>query len=233
MRGQSPFDKEQILNDARFAPKEDISEIEKIAWKDGKLQIVPSSFYAQFTQKQLSQFGHVYGVYTLPTTELINVLRSFITGTYGSLDNVIEIGAGNGAIGRALGIPMTDSYQQEDEDIKQIYDELQQPVVSYVEDVVRMDALAAVAHYKPKVIIGSWITHKWKKGLKTGNEKGVIEEKLFDHGARCYIHLGNHNIHGEKPLLKAWQDYKILTFPNILFSRAVNPDKNCMYLFKR
>lgn len=64
-------------------------------------------------------FKHEYPVYVLPTTELLDVLDDLIQ----DYDRVIEIGAGTGSIGRLLGIKMTDSYlQQDNEAVKKVYE---------------------------------------------------------------------------------------------------------------
>src|SRR6185295_2017181 len=78
----------------------------------GLLRIKPYAFYQGIDENELKYFMHQNAIYVLPTTELIDWLRTEIVGT------AIEIGAGHGAISRALGIPITDSRMQERPDIK-------------------------------------------------------------------------------------------------------------------
>jgi hypothetical protein len=200
------------------------------AWKEDKLQLMPDEFYKQFTWQQLAAFGAEKGVYIFPTPGLIQFLGNFITRKH-SLSETLEICAGNGQLGRSLGIKMTDSHLHTDREwIEKNSND--QTVIHYPDDVYPMEALDSVMTYLPNVIIGGYVPHLWKKGMKVGSLKGVNETHLFDYGARLYIHIGNHNVHAYKPLLKQWKNYRVLTSQS-LFTVSPSQEKNCIYIFER
>lgn len=94
----------------------DLTELNKLLMRDGKLNVLPYDEIKKIPRNDLLYFMAEHGVHTLPTVELIEWLRSEI-----GIHSAIEIGAGNGAIGRKLSIPITDSRIQEDELIKVYY----------------------------------------------------------------------------------------------------------------
>jgi hypothetical protein len=204
----------------------DISGIEKLCIRDGLLVPVPASYLKTYKPETLAMFGHKHGYYTIPTTELIEWLRRQINGR-----SAIEIGAGNGCIGRALGIPMTDSWLQADPEIMLLYRIQGQPSIKYPPDVIKMDAELAAVTYRPQVYIASWLTSKWVPGSNYGNMYGPDERMFVTEGA-TYIHIGNEGIHGLKPLLKnskvSVTRYK---FP-WLFSRTMTHKDNVIYVFR-
>lgn len=75
------------------------------------------------------------------------------------------------------------------------------PVIQYPDDVEELDAEAALAKYRPEVIVGSYVTHKWMKGMKTGSQYGVNFSKLLNN-CRYLVLLGNLNTHYENPIMK-------------------------------
>lgn len=142
-------------------------------------------------------FMHKYGLYSFPTTELIEYFARIIEGK-----KAIEIGCGLSIIGRALGIPITDSKMQEWPTVKREYDRCQQPTIKYPVDVEELDALAAVRKYKPDIVIGSYITHLWKPGMQKGNMYGVDTIKLIN-SVNEYFMIGNQDVHTEEdPAMK-------------------------------
>jgi len=196
----------------------DITALEREAW-DGKLVVKDADFYRQFTQTQLSMFAHKYACYGLPTTELVAWIKMEIGEAV-----AIEIGSGTGALGRALGIPMTDSKQQERRDIQAYYASIRQPVIQYPEDVEKLDYQEAILKYKPDVVIGSWITQKYREDHHElgGNVDGVEEEWVL---ANCkkYILVGHGKTHWGKPILiRDHQDHRT----DFIFSRSMTPKEN-------
>lgn len=123
---------------------------------NGILQVMPSQFYEGIAQHDLSLWCVRRGLYCLPTLELVNFVRDQI----GDRD-AVEIGVGNGALGRAVGIRMTDSRQQETPAVKALYGDLDQAVVTYGADVEKLTALEAVEEYTPQVVVGAWVTHRY------------------------------------------------------------------------
>lgn len=108
--------------------------------EEGHIRELPALEWRKFSWDEVRLFMHEYPVYVLPTTELLDVLED-LTADY---RKIIEIGAGTGSIGRLLGIKMTDSYMQQDNNaVKMIYELTRQPVIRYPQDVIK-----AMAHGK-------------------------------------------------------------------------------------
>lgn len=185
---------------------------------EGRLRILPHAFYKTQEVNTVLFFMHQFGIYVLPTLELIEFLRANIVGS------AIEIGCGNGAIGRALGIPVTDSKLQQEPLIAAYYKSINAPIISYPADVEKLDAEAAIQKYKPKTVVGAFITHKYNG--KNGNMYGVIEEKIIQ--SAKYIHVGNNVTHGDKPILK--HPHQSLYF-DWLITRSVNQEENRIMIF--
>ena len=215
----------QVLPDIAEAK---LAELEAEAFKDGQLQVMPASFYREFSQPELSLFCVRHGLYCLPTKELVNFLFHHI-----GCEPAIEIGSGNGVIGRALGIPRTDSKMQERPDIAAHYRSLKQAPVIYGADVEKMTALQAVEHYKPKVVVAAWVTHKYdeKEHWRGGNQWGVDEEKLLAKKfLKTYIHVGNVSVHRAKKILsKEHEEFR----PDRLFSRSAQATDIVIWIWRR
>jgi hypothetical protein len=199
-----------------------IDQMEHELLVDGLLQVKPRSWYSHITNSQRDFFMYKHAVYCLPTQELIDWLRDNIVGV------AIEIGAGNGSIGRALGIPRTDSKQQENGGIAALYALAGQPVINYPDDIEKLEALGAVAKYQPDTVIGSYITHKWRPGLENGNMYGVDGPEMMKH-IKKFIMIGNLGVHSKDPLLKT--KYKSYPVPWLL-TRAEDQAKNRIFVFE-
>lgn len=202
--------------------KRDISDLENIALKNGKLTIQPASFYGKYSQEQLSCFCVKHAFYQLPTVELMDWIYDQIKNFH---SNTIEICAGNGVIGRSLGIRMYDNFMQELPEVEAFYKAISQPTINYGDDVQRIDANEAIEVYKPVNVIGSWVTQRYEKGC--GNVYGPKENEILEKVDK-YIHIGNENTHFEKIILK--QPHKAYHFP-WLFSRSMNKNGNVIYVW--
>lgn len=191
----------------------DISEL--LLDADGRLRVVLASVLASTTAKERFMFGVRHGIYGLPTQELCDFLRKRIAGR-----TAIEIGAGHGVLAQALGIPATDSRLQEQPEIAAYYRAIGQPTVRYGVHVEKLDAAAAIAKYRPQVVIGSWITHLAdpQRPESGGSDHGVDEGQVI---AACdeYICIGNQQVHQHKPI---WAIPHERVGPPWLYSRAVN-----------
>jgi hypothetical protein len=178
-------------------------------------QVMPASFYRAMSVDERALLGARNGWYAFPTVELIDWLRAAIGGR-----SAIEIGAGHGAIAAALGIPATDNKMQEDSVIAALYQHMGQLPVSYGPQVERLDALQAVAHYRPQVVVAAWVTHLWRDDFPElgGNMFGVYEEAVID-ACETYIFIGNRKVHEKKPI---WSRPHTLIEPDWLASRATN-----------
>jgi hypothetical protein len=144
----------------------------------------------------LSIWAQRNGIYGIPTLEMLDWLRKQIRGR-----RALEIGAGNGVFGRNLGIPMFDSFHQEDTDTRTFYEFLQTKPVSYGPDVQRMDAAEAVEKHRPQVVLGVWVTSKHREGDKIGFEGGIDEHRILSvPSVRTYITLGSAKYLNSKPI---------------------------------
>lgn len=187
----------------------------------GRLRAVTAKFYAGFKRNDLSAWCVARGFYCLPTLELVDFIRDQI-----DCDAALEIGAGNGALGRAVGIPMTDSHQQERPEMAALYRGLGQAAVEYGADVEKLTALEAVEKYRPRVVVAAWVTHRWdrRRPHLKGNMYGVDEARLLDKPfVRRYVFVGSESVHGKeapKPILSRRHETHRLPF---LYSRAFEP----------
>lgn len=197
---------------------------------NGYLKILPASFYEELDPVELRIFCHVFARYGLPTTELVEFLKQYI-GDH----SAIEIGAGCGDLGRALGIPMTDNFCQEWPDVKAIYIAAQQPIIRYGKDVEQIDALDAAKKYKPDIIIGQWVTNWIDPNLPPppggGSMYGIKEDLLLEE-CKSYVVIGNSNVHGHKPIL-AKPHAEVQDKDRWIKSRANDQSKNVIYIWER
>jgi hypothetical protein len=193
----------------------------------GNLRTMPADYYAQFTREELAAFGNITGNYLFPTTELVRWLCERIAKR-----TAIEVGAGNGALGRALYIPATDNYLQCVPEVAQYYLAHGQPLTRYGDTVINLDAHAAVEHFKPQVIIAAWLTHRYdaKHHELGGSVYGPDESQLI---AACeeYIFIGNERVHAAKPIWRTHEAVEVLQ-PPWLYSRAINGSPDFIACFK-
>jgi hypothetical protein len=191
----------------------------------GRLRILPASFWAGFTQLEIATFAVRHALYCIPTTELVLWLLKELGSA-----SAIEIGAGTGVLARALGIAATDSHQQETPEMVALYTAMDQPVIRYGDDVHRLDAETAIRRFKPDVVLGTWITHRYRadEEWRGGNAYGVREEYVI---ARArYIHVGNEAVHRNKPVLD--RPHRSYRFP-WLVSRAMNGTPDFIAVWER
>lgn len=212
----------------RIIPKDSVRDISyELLREDGKMKLLPAEMLKKYRWDDFRSFCHTYARYGIPTYELISYLTNIIGDRQ---TETIEIGAGAGDLGCILNIPMTDSRQQENPDIKAAYDAMHQPIIKYPEDVEKLDALEAVYKYKPKVVIGSWITPYAPHQMPYGsNPFGVKEDKILKL-VETFIIIGNLDIHGDKPIRE--HEHKTIIEPWIV-SRAKDQSKNCIFIWDK
>jgi hypothetical protein len=197
----------------------------------GRLRPVPAAELARLPYAAVRLWCHENGIYGLPTTELVEDLRRIIGNR-----TAIEIGAGMGVFGRALGIPMTDARTMERPEVRAQYEVLQQPVTRYGADVEHLDAAAAVEKYKPQVVFGSWITQIARAGepipVGGGSPLGVDELALLER-VEWYVLFGNTTIHGQKELFRC-DRFSVWEMRSPAFwSRSASPLENVLYLVRK
>lgn len=173
---------------------------------------IPYAEIAGDTPDTLNMLMQATGLYTFPTQELVDWLHDEIDDDP-ELEphTAIEICSGTGWLGRALGIPITDSRLQEREDIRQAYLAQMAIPITYPDDVERIDAISAIRKYEPEYVIASYCTHLYGTGsLKSGNAFGVNTRWVRSHCRRFY-HIGNDDIHFRDPIMK--MPHRRLQFP--------------------
>lgn len=194
------------------------------------LRIMPAEYYSRFPQEDLSGFCVAKGLYCLPTFELLDKLNELILEA-DPYRNAIEIGAGNGAIGRGLGITATDSMMQANPSVAYLYETvLSQPTVEYGKNVQQIDGNAAVEKMRPDVVIGAWVTHIYdnRDPDRGGNVLGIDEWDILRRVKR-YIVVGNTVIHGKKPIMS--QVSQVIKAPYLFSRSAQYHDKNAIFVW--
>lgn len=191
----------------------------------GRMRVLPAAFWARTTAQERALFGSHTGIYSFSTIELADYLRTIIAGR-----SAIEIGAGNGVLAEALGIPGTDSFQQRDPRYRAFYAGLKAVTVPYGPNVVEMHASRAVRHYKPEVVIGCWVTHKYdpREHWRGGNEVGIDEPDILRHCA-AYVVVGHEHVHMEKPI---WDRKHTIAYPPFVVSRAMSEGRDFVAVFE-
>lgn len=193
--------------------KEVVPELDAACLDGGQLRVMPAAFYARYRRNDLAVWCLRRGFYCLPTHEL----AEWLSETIGA-DSAIEIGAGHGALHLA-GVPATDSYQQEDLLMRELYAGLGQATVPYGKHVEKLTALQAVDKYQPTVVLGCWVTHRYTKEAG-GNAWGIDEGKLLRKpSVRRYIFVGHERVHEHKPILRIPHSTHRMAF---LYSRATD-----------
>lgn len=177
--------------------------------------------------KELAVWCKMAGLHQIVTDELVAFLRDIIGG-----DSALEICAGRGVLGHALGLRRTDSYlAQTVPAVHAYYESIGERTTALPPEVERLEAYEAVRKHKPAVVVGAWVTHKGHKD-GDGSPYGVNEKRLFDrHCVKKYVVVGNEATHGDKPLLRrlthrAW-------YAPWLVTRSLQPDKNVIYVWDK
>jgi hypothetical protein len=191
----------------------------------GLPRVMPADFYAKATVSERGLLGVRHGLYCLPTVELVDWLRDFIDGR-----KAVEIGAGNGRLAEAVDIVATDSYLQERPEMRAFYASLGQPLVRFGPNVLRLDAREAIRKYRPQVVVGSWVTHKYnaRRHGSGGNMYGPDTDWVLQ---RCehYVLIGNEKTHAQHPL---WARTHSILYPSWLYSRAVNGSRDFIAIWR-
>jgi hypothetical protein len=203
----------------------DISHIEKIVMPEGELKIVTAAYYEDLSNDELSMFALKHALYSIPTIELINFLKKEI----GDEKSVLEIGSGNGFLGKALNIKCTDNKMQDDPAVKLMYKNISQPTIKYGDNVEKIDAEEALRKYHPGIVIASWVTQKYCPVKNKGNVYGPDLREIVKN-CQKFILIGNDSTHG-------WFEIMQLSHRKIevdgYISRASNPQNNYVYIWEK
>lgn len=224
-----------LLSDTRVINRVDTSDIESVLIsEDGTLNVISSDRMSEFTRGEIVNFCHTFGIYTLPTVEFLDFIKTKIQ----NLDKCIEIGSGNGVYARELGIIGTDNLMQHPKNsrkfpgVSDYYNIFGQPVVNYGDNVIEIDGQEAVRKYKAETVLCSWVTHKYRVAQNElgGNMYGVDFKWILDRKhTRRVILIGNKKIHINNPIMKL--DHEEIELPGILFSRASSPELDRVFIW--
>jgi len=208
---------------AWLLPNADVSYLDEILLDEkDMLRVLPYSVYTKLDLAHIQAWAGKNGVYTFPTTELIDWIHHRIAGR-----KAIEICAGNGAIGRALKIVTTDSYNQCLPEMKAYYKALGQECTDPPSDVYQFEAMEAVDTLKPKVVVASYATQKYLPGDEgpptIGSSVYGVDELAMLPLIQTYIFIGSDMSHGDKRILKF--PHETHRFPWIV-TRGLHPEQN-------
>lgn len=178
--------------------QDELAILEGMALDENKRQQVRrAEFYSRFSLAARGSLCVRNGIYGLVTLELVEFIREHIAGR-----TAIEIGAGDGVLAQALGIPAIDNRMQEWPHVRAHYDELQQAPVRYGPNIKCMEGLEAVLHYRPQVVIGNWLTHLYRpKRHDAGGNMYAPDERAILKRVETFILIGNTCAHRGNSLL--------------------------------
>jgi hypothetical protein len=185
--------------------------------------------FAHISPDRLKVWCHKTARYVVPTFELVSCLRHHIGGR-----SAIEIGSGNSDLGWLMGIPETDSYVQQSPELLAWYRARGQVPTNPRPEVDRLDAMSAIAKYRPQVVVAAWFTRKFEVGKDVEGKAeasifGEREEKILEQ-VETYIHVGNRRVHSQKTLLK--KRHEEIELPGH-FSRTDDQRTNVIWIWNR
>lgn len=175
-------------------------------------------------------FCYEAAIYTYPTADLVKFLQQQIADY--DRDKVLEIGSGSNCLAHYLKIRATDSYLQQEPKIKLYYQRVMRQNTTCNKDplesgVEKLGAIAAIAKYQPRLVIGSWITPLYDKKVGEGNKEGVDYSLLLSMVER-YIAIGNEEVH--EKMFAPFNYTKKIKLPGLI-SRASVPTADCVYIW--
>jgi len=195
--------------------------------EDGLPKILPAATYNNIPHELLQAWTNIRGIYQVITKEQVEWTKMKIADR-----SAIEICAGYGTLGRALQIPFTDVKLQEDESIASIYRKHKTFTINYPKDVIKMEAIEAIRHYRPQVVIGCFVT-QWgshEMPLAPSSPYGPKEWEFFDEGVETYINFGNKAPHFNKRLYAMPHEELWLPW---LVTRCNYPNLNRVWIFNK
>ncbi|QQX80820.1 hypothetical protein JK628_02810 [Shewanella sp. KX20019] len=207
---------------------------------NGQPQVLPAAFVNSFDRNTFRKFMAEQGLYVYPTEELCEWMRENVIKVFGP-NNIIEIGAGNGVLSKALGVRATDNYSQASDykpvsKYRELWEQGRESMaltgnkpVNYGENVFRIEAIEAVKRFKPTCVIGCFITDMYRQEHhdRGGNVFGVDEVKMKKR-VNQYVMVGNLKTHAKKLMLDG--DHEELKIPGII-TRAEFPELDRIFVW--
>lgn len=217
-----------MIMNARPLPQADVGYLDAALLDSrGRMRLLPASEFARAPHDHLLLWALKRSRYGLPTAELVTWLRTVIGDR-----RALEVGAGMGDLGFHLGIPMTDSAMQTEPGMAAYYRALGQEPIAPPDDVLRFEALEAVKHFLPRVVIASWLTQLFQPGderePKIGSSVYGADEIAIIDRAETYIHIGNLGPHKDKRVFRL--PHRVYRLP-FLFSRGFDREQNRVWIW--
>lgn len=172
--------------------------------ENGKLlpQIVPANEILKLGDHNRQVLMSQLGLYVWPTVELYN----FFNKNIDSKTSVLELGAGNGVLGKTLGWNSTDNFSQSNQfnarnENERQYNEIALmnlrscniAPVNYGDNVINIDAYDAVRKYKANTVLGLYLTDV------TQNEFTInLVDALMGENTETFYLVGNMDTHYKK-----------------------------------
>lgn len=224
-----------MLSPRQTIYREDVDYLDEILLDEsGFMKPVPAALLVTFLLVHLQIWANDHAVFQFATTELIDWLRQEI-----GVHNALEINAGNGVIGRSLGIVGIDSRIQGTKKFQEKAAEVyQQDAADFAftmppKDIKKYEALEAVRVFRPHTVVGAFVTqkaHATDAAHKIpSNIWGVNEEELITR-VKKYIHFGNLTVHEKKRIYK--YPHKVLEFP-WLVTRCIDQSGNRVWIWEQ
>ena len=206
-----------------------INHLDNLFIKDGLIVPVPYKELLNIPQRVLRVYTFTHSIYGIITTELVEYLKNEIGD-----QKAIEIGCGNGTLGRALGIPFSDLKSQEIDEVKKKYQDMGQPTINYPADVEKLEAFEAIDKYKPEILIGSYITHYANpKQIEKGGYDYAPNEVEMSKLVKKYYMLGNKETHKHNRLLTNPKVKTTIMHAPWIMTRSLKPDFNALFIWER
>lgn len=175
-----------------------LAALEQQVIKEGRQQVVPASTYAAASPELIAALCVKHGLYGLVTNELVEFLVKEIAGR-----TALEVGAGDGVLAQALGIPAIDNRQQEWPDVRKLYERMQQNIVRYGPNITCLDGAQAVLERSPQVVVCNWVTHLYRHTHhEAGGNMYAPDERVLLANCETLLFVGNTSAHQAHPLLK-------------------------------
>lgn len=221
----------------RFMEDRDIEYIAKLLFdENGTFCPLPAATLSKIPQEDLMLFCNKYGIYSVPSLELIEFIDSLIPDK----EKCIEIGAGNGIYGRKLGIKMTDNYMQHRKNryrfnnVIAAYEQANVGLVRYGKDVEEREGREAVRFYKPTTVFASWVTQKYNptQPHKKGNKYGIPWRWILNRQhVEQIIFVGNKVTHDNMEIMNLPHEEHQCT--GTIFSRAIHSDQDRVFVWRK
>ena len=194
----------------------------------GQFHCLPAEDLKRYDPQHLQAWCHTRARYNLPTQELVEFVKTVIGSR-----SAIEIGSGMGDFGRALGIPMTDSYEQTTPESQLYYSMLGQPTIHPPPGVERLNAVEAIKRHRPQVVVAAWVTQLYQDGdtpKKIGSSVHGVDEGWVLDNVETYIFVGNARVHRDKRILS--RPHREMR-PSFVVSRAFDQAENVIWIWNR